>query len=81
MFETKTLSVDDPLSLQRQVYFYIAFYLCRRGRENLKNFKASDFVANTDGGRKYYCLRYTRRIILVTFTVMLSQYRDSRFPQ
>ncbi|CAH1233500.1 ABCB7 [Branchiostoma lanceolatum] len=27
MFETKTLGVDEPLSLQRPVYFFIAFFL------------------------------------------------------
>ncbi|KAI8490990.1 hypothetical protein Bbelb_314090 [Branchiostoma belcheri] len=58
MFETKTLSVNSPVSLQRLVYFYIAFYLCRRGRENLRNFKVSDFVAKTDGGRRYYTLKF-----------------------
>ncbi|CAH1265090.1 Hypp3112 [Branchiostoma lanceolatum] len=56
MFQTKTLSVDDPVSLQRLVYFYLVFFLCRRG-DNLRNFKTSDFVANTDEGRKYYTLR------------------------
>ncbi|XP_078605624.1 uncharacterized protein LOC144878654 [Branchiostoma floridae x Branchiostoma japonicum] len=58
MFETKILSVDNPLALQRLVYFYLAYYLCRRGRENLRNFQKNDFVAHMDGGKKYYTLKY-----------------------
>ncbi|XP_019637039.1 PREDICTED: uncharacterized protein LOC109479505 [Branchiostoma belcheri] len=43
MFDTGTLSMDNLLALQRLVYFYIAFYLCRRGRENLRDLKGKVF--------------------------------------
>ncbi|XP_078597018.1 uncharacterized protein LOC144873494 [Branchiostoma floridae x Branchiostoma japonicum] len=58
MFETKTLSVDNPVALQRLVFFYLAFFFCQRGRENLRDFKVGDFIPNTEGGRRYYTLRY-----------------------
>ncbi|XP_078677195.1 uncharacterized protein LOC144913920 isoform X6 [Branchiostoma floridae x Branchiostoma belcheri] len=57
MFETKTLSVDDPVALQRLVYFYLGIYLCRCTRKTLRDFKISDFVAKMDDGRKYYTLK------------------------
>ncbi|KAI8491286.1 hypothetical protein Bbelb_309190 [Branchiostoma belcheri] len=62
MFDTGTLSMDNPLALQRLVYFYIAFYLCRRGRENLRELKVSDFELKEENGKKYYTLRHNEHL-------------------
>ncbi|XP_035668294.1 uncharacterized protein LOC118410619 [Branchiostoma floridae] len=62
MFDSGTLSMDNPLALQRLVYFYIAFFLCRRGRENLRELKVSDFILKDEGGRKYYTLRHNEHL-------------------
>ncbi|XP_066291081.1 uncharacterized protein [Branchiostoma lanceolatum] len=62
MFDIGTLSMDNPLALQRLVYFFIAFFLCRRDRENLGELKISDFVLRNDGGRKYLTLRHNEHL-------------------
>lgn len=50
-----TLSVHSPQGLQFKVFLDIMFYTCRRGRENLRKMKKTDFKVKTDGqGRRFY---------------------------
>ena len=48
--------VTKPVSLRRKVQFDIMFFLCRRGRENLRDMTRDHFVVDkTSSGRK--CIR------------------------
>ena len=48
------LNPNNPVGLQNKVWFRIMFYLCRRGRENLKTTTRDTFALSTDGtGRKH----------------------------
>ena len=45
---------DNPKHLQWKVFCDIMLYFCRRGRENLREMKRSDFVCTTDSdGLRY----------------------------
>ena len=47
-------NISTPTGLQNKVWFEIVFYLCRRGRENLRAMTRDTFaVATDDTGRKY----------------------------
>lgn len=47
-------SVTVPVGLQRKVWFELMFYLCRRGRENLRSMTRNTFGIETDAsGRRY----------------------------
>ena len=49
-------STNTPTGLMNKVFFEVMFYLCRRGRENLKEHKKSTFTIKTDTtGRRYVC--------------------------
>ncbi|XP_066913334.1 uncharacterized protein KIAA1958-like [Clytia hemisphaerica] len=46
--------LDNPLKLQRKVFFEIMLCMCRRGQENLRDLKKTDFVVKKDiSGREY----------------------------
>ena len=50
-------SLDSPLTLQNKVFFDVMFYLCRRGRENLRNLKKNDFaLRSNEQGERYIIL-------------------------
>lgn len=49
------VSVDNPQRLKSKVFLDVKLYTCRRGRENLRNMKKSDFIVKTDArGRCFY---------------------------
>ena len=46
--------VDTAVGLQMKVWFDITFFLCRRGRENLREMTTSTFaIAENSSGRRY----------------------------
>lgn len=45
-----------PFGLQRKVWFELMYFLCRRGRENLREMTRDTFMVETDStGRRYVC--------------------------
>ena len=65
LYASDTFSLVNPKSLQRKVFFDVMFYLRRRGRENLRTVKKSDFSLKVDEKGDYIekvnksCLLYT----------------------
>ena len=57
LYSSTVFSLSHPKSLQRKVFFELVLYLCRRGQENLRNLKKSDFVVlkNSINFFKPYC--------------------------
>lgn len=52
--DSDVFDVHSPQGLLHKVWFEIQLYFCRRGRENLRELKATDFaVAFDDNGQKY----------------------------
>ncbi|KAL5015909.1 hypothetical protein ScPMuIL_005498 [Solemya velum] len=52
--DTPVFDINTPYGLQRKVWFDLTLYLCRRGRENLREMKKETFkVAVDDSGRKF----------------------------
>ena len=57
LYSSGVFSSDRPASLQKKVFFEIMFYLCRRGRENLRSLEKDSFkVSEYTDGRKYIVL-------------------------
>lgn len=55
LYSSGILNKNNPHGLQYKVFLDVMFYTCRRGRENLRKMKKTDFVLRTDGqGRRYY---------------------------
>jgi hypothetical protein len=55
LYSSGVLNSNSPQGLQYKVFLDVMFYTCRRGRENLRSMKKTDFVLRTDGhGRRYY---------------------------
>ena len=53
LYQSQVFDCKSPRSLQRKVFFDIMFFLCRRGQENLRELKISDFaVGRTEDGRE-----------------------------
>lgn len=53
-FEANLEGPPNPRKLQEIVLFYIIYYMCRRGRQNLRNMKKSTFAIGADPtGREY----------------------------
>ena len=50
------MNLTDPKKLQQQVIFYVIYYFCRRGRENLYNMLQTTFKVHTnpDGSEYVY---------------------------
>ena len=46
--ETLVFDTNTPYGLQRKVWFELTLYLCRRGRENLREMNKSTFALETD---------------------------------
>ena len=54
VYESGVFSTDHPKSLLNKVFFEIMLCFCRRGRQNLRQLKRSDFVVKTDStGAKF----------------------------
>ena len=54
LYQSKVFDCKSPKSLQRKVFFCIMYQLCRRGQENLRQIKVTDFVIKTaENGREY----------------------------
>ena len=50
-------STSSPKSFQRKVFFEVMFYLCRRGRENLRTLEKDSFkVEKYPDGKQYILL-------------------------
>ncbi|XP_072029996.1 uncharacterized protein [Amphiura filiformis] len=54
MFDTKVLSMNNPQSLQRLVFFQCQYFFCRRGREGLRDLKRDSFAIKQDASGKEY---------------------------
>ena len=56
LYESGVFCLNDPEKLQNKVFFEVMLYFCRRGRQNLRQLKKTDFSFNTDGtGASYVC--------------------------
>ena len=56
LYQTGQFDSNSPDTLQNKVFFEVMLYFCRRGRQNLRNLKKSDFSIETDRSkRKYVC--------------------------
>ena len=56
LYESGVFCLNDPEKLQNKVFFEVMLYFCRRGRQNLRQLKKTDFSFNTDGtGARYVC--------------------------
>lgn len=50
----KTMSTKTPTDLQHKTWFDIMYFLCRRGRENLRTMTRDTFKVSTEShGREY----------------------------
>jgi len=52
-----TLDKNNPQELQLLTWFYIMFYFCRRGRENLCNMKKEDLIFYETDGKTVIALK------------------------
>ena len=56
LYESTAFGLDDPEKFQNKVFFEVMLYFCRRGRQNLRQLKKTDFSFNTDStGARYVC--------------------------
>ena len=57
LYSSGVFATNKPASLQKKVFFEVVFYLCRRGRENLRQLTKESFKINhDDDGRRYITL-------------------------
>ena len=43
LYESTAFGLNDPEKLQNKVFFEVMLYFCRRGRQNLRQLKKTDF--------------------------------------
>ena len=56
LYESTAFSLNDPEKLQNKVFLEVMLYFCRRGRQNLRQLKKTDFSFSTDStGARYVC--------------------------
>ena len=56
LYECGVFSLVDPKTLQNKVFFEIMLFYCRRGRQNLRELKVTDFSFSCDDkGSRYVC--------------------------
>lgn len=56
LYECGVFDSDDPRTLQNKVFFEIMLFFCRRGRQNLRELKITDFLFGRDEkGTRYVC--------------------------
>ena len=54
IYKSSVFDQDSPAGLQAKVWFELSLFLCRRGRENLKDLKKDHFEVKKDAnGREY----------------------------
>ena len=54
LYECGIFDINNPVTLQNKIFFEVMLYFCRRGRQNLRQLKKTDFSVMTDGkGNKY----------------------------
>ena len=54
LYECGIFDISNPVTLQNKIFFEVMLYFCRRGRQNLRQLKKTDFSVMTDGkGNKY----------------------------
>ena len=59
MYSSRVLSGDDPVALQRKVFFEVVLHFGRRGREGLRGINKSDIVFKVDeNGKEYATLAF-----------------------
>ena len=56
-FNHDHVTVPDPKRLQRHMLFYIIYYFCRRGRENLYEMKQDTFQLITENDGTQYIVQ------------------------
>ena len=54
MYSSRVLSVDNPVALQRKVFFEVVLHFGRRGREGLRDINKSDIHFKVDENGKEY---------------------------
>jgi len=56
LYESTPFGLNDLEKLQNIFFFEVMLYFCRRGRQNLRQLKKTDFSFNTDSsGARYVC--------------------------
>ena len=50
-------NINSPVVLQQKVWFELMFYLCRRGRENLRGMTRSTFEINCDASSRRFVVK------------------------
>jgi len=56
LYKSTAFGLNYPEKLQNKVFCEVMLYFCRRGRQNLLQFKKTDFSFNTDStGARYVC--------------------------
>ena len=58
LYESDVFNQNSPETLQNKVFFEVMLYFCRRGRQNLRELKKTDFSFSTDGETCHYCVAY-----------------------
>ena len=54
LYKSEVFDINNPIGLQRKVFFEILLYICRRGRENLRKLTKHHFSIDVDSqGRRY----------------------------
>ena len=56
LYESDVFNQSRPRTLQNKIFFEVMLYFCRRGRQNLRELKKTDFSFRRDGkGARYVC--------------------------
>ena len=50
LYSSSVFSLENPVGLQNKVFFELMLHFCRRGRENLRALKVSDFLIKNNSG-------------------------------
>ena len=62
LYNSGVLSNDNPVALQRKVYFETSLHFARRGREGIRQLKKSSFEIKTDDqGKRYVTINYNEK--------------------
>ena len=62
LYSSKTLSNENPIALQRKIYFEISLHFARRGREGLQQLRKDSFDIKTDDqGARYVTITYNEK--------------------
>ena len=48
LYSSAVFDISHPKSLQRQIFFELMLYLCRRGQENIRELTKSSFIVKRD---------------------------------